>query len=610
MLAGLPRLAFLDFTNCNVSRVEATAFDGHDSILRLYLLNNDISKLERGTFRKLERLWWLYLSHNIISFIEPGAFDGLGNVWWLILRNNSINAIEGSTFLGLDTLSYLDFSYNKLRIIDNSSFEILDALTELDLSHNDIAELNPGAFAGLKQLEILELSHNKIGALSSGVFHDLISLYALNLSTNAIQLIQSYTFSSQAMLTYLALDNNPITFLEPDAFFNLSRLEYVFLNNVELHVVDSNTVTPLTSLTAISASDTRLCCLVTNRANTTCTSTAPTNPLDTCGSLFPSDVLRVFGWLMGLTALIGNCAVLYLRLCHEQESKVQNRLIASLALADCIMAVYMLIITSADLHFGLDYYLSAPLWRNSDLCRFAGSLAFLSSEASVISLTLITLDRFVCIVFPFGGRRITSRGCRIMLCITWLTVFLITVPTFIDNLKIPDFYGQSDVCIGLPLHLKSGETGVLVTTKETEWSRDFTVTFVPLDSKKRPPWLYSIIVFICINLLSFIFIAVCYIVMFVKVRRSSKATTNTASRSREIKMARRMAILIGTDFACWMPIILMGILTQTNSLEIPTSLYAWSVIFILPINSSLNPMLYTFMYYFDKAKKSSRSNNS
>ncbi|XP_072166478.1 uncharacterized protein [Diadema setosum] len=610
LLVGLQSLTFFDLTENAVARIDGRAFNGQDSIIRLYLWNNDISRLENDTFRDLERSRWLYLSNNNISFIEAGAFNGLINVWWLLLSNNSINAIDGSEFQGLDNLFYLDLSYNKLRSIDSHSFEAVSTLTELDLSHNDISEIKPDAFAGLDHLVTLDLSHNRIKSVSGGIFYELISLYALNLSTNAVPLLQSHTFSNQAMLTYLALDNNPITYIEPEAFVNLSKVEYLFLTEVDLRDVDENTVEPLTSLVAISTSDTRLCCLVENRANTTCTSTVPTNPLDTCGSLYPSDVLRVFGWLMGMTALIGNCAVLYLRLYHEQESKVQNRLIASLALADCIMAVYMLIITSADLHFGSDYFLRAPLWRNSGLCRFAGFLAFFSSEASVISLTLITLDRFICITFPLKGWRIGNRACKILLCTTWLSVFVISVPTFIDNSKIPDLYGQSDVCIGLPLHLRSGGTGVLVTTKETEWSRDFTVTFVPLDDTKRPPWLYSIVVFIGVNLLSFIFMVVCYVVMFVKVSRSSKATTNTASRSREIKVARRMAILIGTDFACWMPIILMGILTQTNSLDIPTSLYAWSVIFILPINSSLNPMLYTFMYYFDKAKKSSRSSSS
>ena len=46
-------------------------------------------------------------------------------------------------------------------------------------------------------------------------------------------------------------------------------------------------------------------------------------------------------------------------------------------------------------------------------------------------------------------------------------------------------------------------------------------------------------------------------------------------------------------------IIVMGLLTQTNLIKLPQSLYSWSVIFIIPINSALNPFLFTFMVYFD-----------
>ncbi|XP_071486597.1 uncharacterized protein [Diadema antillarum] len=603
LLAGVPKLCLLYLRDNHLQRLAPGTFIDNDYLLRLYVENNDITVLENGTFLGLEQLWSLYLSNNNITFIEAGAFDGLKNLWWLILVNAGIHRIERNTFHGLETLFYMDLSKNNLRMIESNSFENLETLTELDLSRNGIIEIKGDAFVGLENLVTLDLSHNNISAIDSRTFKDLDSLYALNLSTNFIQRLLPNSFSNQAQLTYLDLSYNPITVVEPNAFANLSRLEYLLLAGAELRIVDGNTVSPLKSLKALSTSDTRLCCLLQDRMNTTCTSTVPSNPLDTCGSLFPSGVLRVFGWLMGLSALIGNCGVLYYRLYHEQDSRAQNQLIANLAVADCVMAVYMIVVTSADLHFGSNYFLAAPLWRDSVMCKFAGSLAFLSSEASVISLSLITLDRFTCIVFPFGSWRMTHRMCRIILSITWIIVLVISIPSMIDSSKIPDFYGQSDVCIGLPLHLTSGETGVLVTTKESEWSRDYTVTFLPLDNAKRPPWLYSIVVFIGINLFSFIFIAICYIIMFIKVRRSSKATKNTASRSREIKVARRMAILIGTDFACWMPIILMGILSQTNTVDIPTTLYAWSVIFILPINSSLNPMLYTFMYYLDKGKK-------
>ena len=71
-----------------------------------------------------------------------------------------------------------------------------------------------------------------------------------------------------------------------------------------------------------------------------------------------------------------------------------------------------------------------------------------------------------------------------------------------------------------------------------------------------------------------------------------------------------MALLVATDFACWMPIIIMGILSQTGAVTLDPSLYAWTVILIVPINSSINPFLYTFIMYIDDRKKKKKKRKS
>jgi hypothetical protein len=60
-------------------------------------------------------------------------------------------------------------------------------------------------------------------------------------------------------------------------------------------------------------------------------------------------------------------------------------------------------------------------------------------------------------------------------------------------------------------------------------------------------------------------------------------------------LAKRMMFIILTDFACWFPVIIISILALTGNLYDPTKqVYAWIAVFVLPINSSINPLLYTF----------------
>jgi len=65
--------------------------------------------------------------------------------------------------------------------------------------------------------------------------------------------------------------------------------------------------------------------------------------------------------------------------------------------------------------------------------------------------------------------------------------------------------------------------------------------------------------------------------------------------NRESQMAKRMVVIILTDFLCWMPVIIIGILSLCGQFHDPEKqAYVWIAVFVLPVNSSINPILYTF----------------
>ena len=104
---------------------------------------------------------------------------------------------------------------------------------------------------------------------------------------------------------------------------------------------------------------------------------------------------------------------------------------------------------------------------------------------------------------------------------------------------------------------------------------------------------YSIAI-ITLNLICFVFIAVSYILIY--IRSTKKRPINTAStidlRKREAKMQKRIARIIITDFACWVPICIMAFVTYSTWIQ-SSVLYEAAAGFLLPINSALNPFLYS-----------------
>ena len=92
-----------------------------------------------------------------------------------------------------------------------------------------------------------------------------------------------------------------------------------------------------------------------------------------------------------------------------------------------------------------------------------------------------------------------------------------------------------------------------------------------------------------------------YIAIICKVFKSKRrlkahggSKTNN-SLNRESALARRVFAIILTDFCCWIPVIILGILSLVEKFNDPEgTAYVWFAVFVLPVNSSVNPLLYTF----------------
>ena len=302
-------------------------------------------------------------------------------------------------------------------------------------------------------------------------------------------------------------------------------------------------------------------------------------------------------WILGISAVFGNFVVLLTRITEKTTNNIaakQTLFIANLAVSDCLMGIYMLILASADLYYGDQYFLYSDQWRSGSVCKVASFLGLLSSEASVFFITTISIDRFISLLFPFSRFLIRSMASRVIVFILWaLALVLAIIPTIFAGPE-SDLYDLSDVCIGLPLITRPTSFQIESNSFVTGASRESGKAFdVPVPNDSKPAWYFSIAIFLGLNLVCFLIIMICYIAIFWYIRVSRKQVNRSPKVDEEIKIALKMAAVVGTDFICWFPVIIMGILSQTGLAVIPLEMYTWSVVFILPVNSSINPYLYT-----------------
>ena len=281
--------------------------------------------------------------------------------------------------------------------------------------------------------------------------------------------------------------------------------------------------------------------------------------------------LQICIWILGILSFVGNLLVILWRVIDREENRVHSFLLTNLAFADLLMGLYLLTIAIMDLRWQGVYFKHDIKWRSGLGCQITGALSMLSSEVSVLILTMITIDRLVCIVFPFRFKRLTYRAAVFSCIGVWLFGAVISlipitgVNYFYDESGNFGFYSRSAVC--LPLQLSTG----------------------------RPAgWEYSVVFFVGLNSISFMFILVAYVTMFWTVKRVSRAVRST-NLNKESAMAKRLVFIVMTDFCCWMPIIIINVLSLTGNFYDPNKIaYVWIAVFVLPLNSSLNPILYTF----------------
>ena len=96
-------------------------------------------------------------------------------------------------------------------------------------------------------------------------------------------------------------------------------------------------------------------------------------------------------------------------------------------------------------------------------------------------------------------------------------------------------------------------------------------------------------------MLCFLLVLACYIGLVRAISKTSSEAFRQREVSEEIRMTMTVSVIVLTDFFCWFPICLMGVFVQIGLIELPNSAFTWVVTFVLPINSAINPFLYTIV---------------
>uniref|UniRef100_A0A4X2LMG9 Relaxin family peptide receptor 2 n=1 Tax=Vombatus ursinus TaxID=29139 RepID=A0A4X2LMG9_VOMUR len=517
------------------------------------LVSSNVTLLHfKYTFFGLYKLQILYLSHNCITSLRPGVFKDLHELSWLILDDNPITRISQQLFTGLDSLFFLSMINNHLEALPEEMCNYMPHLNWMDLEGNQIKSLMNSTFLACDELTVLFLPRNRIDFVPDKTFSSLKNLGELDLSNNMIMDLPHHVFKELKLLQKLMLtiffrdlEKIEIPNINTRMFQHMRNLSHIYFKNFRY---------------CSYAPHVRICVPLTDG-------------ISSFEDLLANNILRIFVWVIAFITCFGNLFVIGMRSFIRAENKTHAMSIKILCCADCLMGVYLFFIGFFDIKYRGQYQKYALLWMESLQCRLMGFLAMLSTEVSVLLLTYLTLEKYVVIVFPFSNIRPGKRQTMIILVCIWIAGFLIAIIPFWSEEFFGNFYGKNGVCF--PLY------------DQTE------------DVRSKG---YSLGIFLGVNLLAFLLIVFSYISMFCSIQKTALQTSIVRTHiGRDVALANRFFFIVFSDAICWIPVFVIKILSLFP-VEIPGTITSWIVIFFLPINSALNPILYTLTTSFFKDK--------
>ena len=478
------------------------------------------------------------------------------------LTNNDIQ-VTRDTVLAFPYLGGFSLNSNRIYIIPFGAFKYLVNLLWLDLCHNSISVLETGMFEGLKSLQRLFLFGNPLKSIAFDSFWGLETLQLLNLTDLEIKNIDNGAFGKIPQLTKLYLQNNSIDIISKDTFKNVEKLDMLDLRGNPISYMHPDAFQAI-SIKVLHTDDHKFCCFAKN----TDTCTPKQDAYSSCEDLMDNSFLQVAIWTLGFAAVLGNLFVIIWRTVKERKVCF-SLLVINLGVSDLLMGIYLLIIAVADTVYRGKYALHVNEWLESGYCKMAVFLSTLSSEMSVFMLVVITSERLHAIIKPFSQNRLSYKQAVVVCFFGW-SVF--TAASILPVLQL-SYFGENFIKIGVCL----------------------------LFNGKTKGWEYVTFLVLVFNLSAFLFILTAYIVIYCSLEKTRIASNRQVSDS-DVTLARRFALIVATDCMCWFPLIFVAFLSL-GGVQIDPQVSKWMTVFILPLNSAVNPFLYTLSMIGQTKKK-------
>ncbi|KAF5271761.1 hypothetical protein FQA39_LY08084 [Lamprigera yunnana] len=521
----------------------------------LHMIDLEHNNIQRISTKQVDRIKaeQLLLNYNNLQLIEEEAFYGSQIAKLSLNGNINLKNLHRRAFSGLQSLRYIDLSKTAITLLPTEGLREIDVLKVQD---TESLKVFPSVFnfQFIKEAWLtypyhccafkFPHTHNPWEFERHRTFRKQLqeACTAKNLSVSYMSLDHSNP-SLKTILHWTSVNETfPQNTIEEDFW---SENDEVFHNNT----LSVNNGFPVT--TAICGE------IYTNYYEVKCQPSP--DAFNPCEDLMGNWLLRVPVWFISLSAVIGNLFVIIVISTSHFRLTVSKFLMCNLAVADLCIGLHLFLIAIVDACSIGVYFNYAIDWQGGYGCKVAGFLTIFGNILSVYTLTIITTERWYTITWAIHlNRRLKLRTAVRVMFVGWLCAILMATLPLIGISS----YSKTSIC--LPLEKNGKADAIYLST------------------------------LLAINAFAFALICVCYGSMYKSIRKGGNRCSTTTVRS-DLTVAKRMALLVFTDFACWAPIAFFGLTALLGTPLITVTQTKILLVFFYPLNSCANPYLYALL---------------
>uniref|UniRef100_A0AAQ4R3R7 Lutropin-choriogonadotropic hormone receptor n=1 Tax=Gasterosteus aculeatus aculeatus TaxID=481459 RepID=A0AAQ4R3R7_GASAC len=524
------------------------------SVRRLRLQHLPLEEVPAQAFKELIDITHIEISQsNSITKIRRHAFLSLHSLIEITVQNiKSLRVIEKGAFTDLPRLTHLSVSNTGLKHFpDFTTVSSLVPNVILILRDNwYLSDIEEDAFEGATGPSSLDVSSTALSSLPPTGLRQVTFLNATSaFALKTLPPLESLAELLEAELTYSShccAFNTWRRSQRESALKNFTKLCDLMETEIE-PTADSE---DLNDYIIFQYPDLESDCLKSSLVKCT---PKPDEAFNPCEDLLGFPFLRCLTWIITVFAVAGNLTVLAMLLISHHKLTISRFLMCNLAFADLCMGLYLTLIAFMDQLSRHEYYNHAIDWQTGPGCAVAGFLTVFSSELSVYTLTVISLERWHTITNAMRvNKRLRMHHVAAIMGAGWALSLLVALLPLVGVSS----YSKVSICL-------------------------------PMDIDEPGSQVYVVAVLV-LNVVAFLAVCYCYACIYLSVHNPEHS-----ARLGDTRIAKRMAVLIFTDFVCMAPISFFAI---SAALCVPLITVSHSKILLVlfyPINSLCNPFLYT-----------------